>query len=77
MPNKGKLICHLTCKTDSVRLADLTHEIFGAGCTGACMRFTGSQSWANEGSIASEDVVSRIEEAEGAIAIKQIKKVGL
>jgi hypothetical protein len=41
------------------------------------MRFTGSQSRANEGSIASEAIVSRIEEANGAIAITQIKKTGL
>jgi hypothetical protein len=41
------------------------------------MRFTGSQSRANQGSIASEAIVSRIEEAEGAIAITPIKNPGL
>jgi|GEM_PF-1167663 hypothetical protein len=76
MPNKGKVICLLTCKTTSVRLADLTNEIIEAGYAAACMRFTGSQSW-DEGRIATEAIVSRIGEAESAIAIKQIKNAGL
>jgi len=47
MPNKGKVICLLTCKTTSVRLPDLTYKILGPGYAAACMRFTGSRSWAD------------------------------
>ena len=59
------VISLLTCKTDSVILADFVYEIAGAGYAGTCVMFTGSQSGANEWSIAFETIVPGIERPKG------------